>query len=466
VSTTHTIDLDALRKVFDHSPFGFALYRADGPCLWANRSVARIVGASLEQVLRQDFRSIESWRRGGLLEAAVAALEHQRIERRQISLTSSFGKQIHLHVEFEPITLLGEPALLLSLSENTDLVAAQLEREAAANALQRSQAEFRAIVERHPDAILVLDHRQRVCFVNPQAGGMLGRAGHQLLGKPLALDSLGPATEDVGITRQDGTRGRAVVRSATTQWKGEPGRLVTLQDITDLRRAEEDLRASERALSDRRSKEAVDRLAGEVAHHLNNQLMVLRGHLELLEESEVGQASPQRFPALYSAIEQLEQLGRGVLGMGRPQPASPGQPAPSEAVQGVAQVLPPSQPTTILLAEDEDELRAMVAESLAARGFHVLQAADGVQALKLAREHEGEIALLVTDVVMPVMGGVELYQVLGQERPETAVLYMSGYTESDHAELYALASQGRYLQKPFSIHYLAVKVEQALSIGC
>jgi CheY-like chemotaxis protein/PAS domain-containing protein len=465
LSSTPTIAPEAIRLLLDQSPFGLVLYRADGPCLWANPAAARIVGAKLDQLHRQNFRTIETWRSSGLLEAAVQALEHQGVVRRQISLTTSFGKQVHLHVEFEPATLEGEPVLLLALAENTELVAAKLEREAVAAALQRSQAEFRAIVEHHPDAILVLDHKQRVCFVNPQAGSMLGRAGHQLLGKTLRLDSLGPATDDVGITRGDGTRGRAVARSVITQWKGQPGRLVTLQDITDLRRAEEDLRSSERALADRRSKEAVDQLAGSVAHHLNNQLMVLRGHLELLEESLDEDQAASRFSVLYQAIEQLEKLGRGVLDMGRPQPVSEGQPASVEGAEGSARVLPPRQPATILLAEDEDDLRAMVAEALSARGFHIIQASDGLQALQRAREHDGSIQLLVTDVVMPVMGGVELYQALSQERPGTAVLYMSGYTEGDHADLYTLAAQGRYLQKPFSIHYLALKVEQALTGG-
>jgi two-component system cell cycle sensor histidine kinase/response regulator CckA len=100
---------------------------------------------------------------------------------------------------------------------------------------------------------------------------------------------------------------------------------------------------------------------------------------------------------------------------------------------------------------------------LRARGFQVIEAAHGQQALDLASEHPDPIALLLTDVVMPGMDGVELYEALVQERPEIQVLYMSGYAERDYARLHDLAAQGRYLQKPFSIHYLATKVEQALA---
>jgi CheY-like chemotaxis protein/PAS domain-containing protein len=463
---THT-DLDSsslLRLVLDEAPFGFVLYRADGPCLWANRCAGRLIGATHEQVLQQDFRHIESWRVSGLLEAALHALETDVPQRRQISVVSSFGKRVHIEADLVSVSLEGQPMLLAALCEITDLVAANLEREAALGALERSQAEFRAIVERHPDAILVLDERERVCFVNPQAGVMLGAAGHQLLGKPWMLPPRGPNTSDVDITRVDGTMGCAVSRAAETRWKGKPARLLTLQDITDLRRTEEELRQRELELAEAGKREALGQLAGSVAHQLNNQLMVLRGHLEMLEEDLEDQGRPgDRFPQLFASLERLQALGRGVMGMGRPQPV-PRHGATltsSERGQGLL-VAPPVQPV-ILLAEDEDELRAMVSESLRARGFQVIEAAHGQQALDLASEHPDPIALLLTDVVMPGMDGVELYEALVQERPEIQVLYMSGYAERDYARLHDLAAQGRYLQKPFSIHYLATKVEQALA---
>lgn len=454
----------SLEAVLGASPYGFVLYRAEGQCIWANPAAARLVGASLERVLQQNFRTIASWRPSGLLDSALQVLSAGGTVRRQISLTTTFGKHAHLEVDFFALELGDDPHLLLAYSEITDLMAANLERVAASTALERSQAEFRAIVESHPDAILVLDEQQRVCFANPLAGVMLGAPGHELLGKPFALPASSPTTTDVDIMRIDGTRGIAEPRTATTRWKGRPARLVTLHDITALRRTEDELRQSEQALAEQRQREAVDALAGSVAHNLNNQLMVLRGHLELLEEDLPDHVQIQRrMPVLYEALDQLQQLGRGVMDLGRPQPeirdqalgATPG----SEGVQILRQPVAP----TILLAEDEDQLRVMVAEALAARGFLVLEAAHGAQALELAKGHDGAISLLLTDVVMPGMDGVELYETLVQERPGVGVLYMSGYAESDYAQLHALAAQGRYLQKPFSIHYLAAKVEQALA---
>lgn len=458
--------LGMLRMVLDEAPFGFVLYRVDGPCVWANASSGRLVGATRDQVLQQNFRQIGSWRDSGLLELALRVLDGGETECQQVSLVSSFGKRVHLEMQYSVVQHDGQPHLLLAMCEITDLVAANLEREAARGALERSQAEFRAIVESHPDALLVLDERERVCFANPQAGMMLGASGHQLLGKPWMLPPRGPNTEDVDITRTDGTLGCAVSRSAETEWKGKPARLVTLQDITELRRTEEELRQREVELGEVGKREALGQLAGSVAHQLNNQLMVLRGHLELLQEDLEDQDQPaDRFAKLFASLERLQALGRGVMDMGRPQPVPRHRSTstPQAGEQGLI-MAPPVSPV-ILLAEDEDELRVMVAESLRARGFQVIEAAHGQQALDLAGEHPEPISLLLTDVVMPGMDGVELYEALVQERPDIQVLYMSGYAERDYARLHDLAAQGRYLQKPFSIHYLATKVEQALSEG-
>ena len=453
-----------LEGVLGASPYGFVVYAVEGPCLWANTAVAGLIGASQAQVLQQDFRQIASWKSSGLHQGAEQVIETGQPARFQLSVVTTFGKQAQLEFEMRPLRIDDHELLMLSVCEITDLMASKLESEANRAALERSQAEFRAIVERHPDAILVLDEQQRVCFANPQAGVMLGSSGHRLLGKPYALVPCGPVTSDVEITRSDGTIGRAEPRSAPTQWKGRPARLITLHDITNLRRTEEDLRQSEQELAERRQRAAVDQLAGSVAHSLNNQLMVLRGHLEMLEENLQDHPQvEQRFPVLFEALDQLQQLGRGVMDLGRPQPVAPEPVSVDEQPSGFGRVLAPLAPPTILLAEDEDELRAMVAEALAVRGFRVLEASHGEQALELSREFDGAIDLLLTDVVMPGIDGVELYELLVQERPDVGVLYMSGYAESDYAQLHALAAQGRYLQKPFSIHYLASKVEQALA---
>jgi two-component system, cell cycle sensor histidine kinase and response regulator CckA len=117
---------------------------------------------------------------------------------------------------------------------------------------------------------------------------------------------------------------------------------------------------------------------------------------------------------------------------------------------------------TVLVVEDEEGIRRLALTVLAARGYEVLTAADGIEALEIAAARNGAIDLLVTDVVMPRMNGPELAARLSSLRPGIRVLFISGYAES------ALAHQGRVepgvdlLQKPFDPATLVERVRRAL----
>jgi PAS domain S-box-containing protein len=112
---------------------------------------------------------------------------------------------------------------------------------------------------------------------------------------------------------------------------------------------------------------------------------------------------------------------------------------------------------TILLVEDEDKVRAVLQQILANKGYRVLAAQSGEEALALARRHEGTIHLVLTDVTMPQMKGPELAARLLAERPRTRVIYMSGYNEEQ------LPETGRIcLQKPFVAPVLTHTVRAVL----
>ena len=124
----------------------------------------------------------------------------------------------------------------------------------------------------------------------------------------------------------------------------------------------------------------------------------------------------------------------------------------------------PEASETILLAEDEPAVRALVRETLRQLGYTVLEASDGYEALKLVEEHNTEIHLLLTDVIMPLMNGHELAMRLEAVRPGTKVLYMSGYTD-DVLAFHGIAPEIDFIQKPFSRADLAEKLEKVLSAG-
>ncbi|MBC8028876.1 MAG: PAS domain S-box protein [Pyrinomonadaceae bacterium] len=117
---------------------------------------------------------------------------------------------------------------------------------------------------------------------------------------------------------------------------------------------------------------------------------------------------------------------------------------------------------TVLLVEDEELVRNLAGEILQANGYDVLTAANGVEALRVSAGYEGNIDLLITDVVMPQMGGRELAERLAELRPKTKVLYMSGYTDDAIVRHGILDDRMSFIQKPFSLDLFALKVRQIL----
>ena len=117
---------------------------------------------------------------------------------------------------------------------------------------------------------------------------------------------------------------------------------------------------------------------------------------------------------------------------------------------------------TVLLVEDEAALRSLAQEILRDQGYRVIAAASGPEALEIARSHPSPIDLLVTDVVMPGMDGRELADRLLPLHPETRCLFMSGYTD-DAVVRRGVREEGMpFLQKPFTIDALALKVREVL----
>ncbi len=118
---------------------------------------------------------------------------------------------------------------------------------------------------------------------------------------------------------------------------------------------------------------------------------------------------------------------------------------------------------TILLVEDDDRVRALVSNMLRKNGFTVLLASAGDQALEIAARHRGRIHLLLTDVLMPGLNGRMLSERLTATRPETCVLYMSGYSDDDILRLGVKKNTAHFIQKPFSVDALIHKIRDTLN---
>jgi CheY-like chemotaxis protein len=120
---------------------------------------------------------------------------------------------------------------------------------------------------------------------------------------------------------------------------------------------------------------------------------------------------------------------------------------------------------TILVAEDQPEVRTLATKVLRRSGYKVLEARSGVEALQMVIDYPDRIHLVMTDVIMPVMSGRELVAEIHAVRPEIRVLYASGYTD-DAIVRHGMLDPGlAFLQKPFTPDSLLKKVREVLDAG-
>jgi CheY-like chemotaxis protein len=136
-----------------------------------------------------------------------------------------------------------------------------------------------------------------------------------------------------------------------------------------------------------------------------------------------------------------------------PLPAVTGRPEIEEMPRGTE---------TILLVEDEDAVRHLAAEALETLGYRVLSASSPDEALAIGAGHDGQIHLLLSDVVLPQMDGRSLYEIVRHQRRETRALFVSGYTENFIVHRGMLDPGVSFLPKPFTVASLARMVRRVL----
>jgi CheY-like chemotaxis protein len=119
---------------------------------------------------------------------------------------------------------------------------------------------------------------------------------------------------------------------------------------------------------------------------------------------------------------------------------------------------------TILVTEDEGAIRDLIENVLSEQGYRVITAADGAEALDLVRQNDGEIDLVITDVVMPNLSGPEMVQRLRADRPDTKVIFMSGYAKRGSLAVIE-DKKAEILEKPFSPQTILTMVRKVLDRG-
>jgi CheY-like chemotaxis protein len=117
---------------------------------------------------------------------------------------------------------------------------------------------------------------------------------------------------------------------------------------------------------------------------------------------------------------------------------------------------------TILLVEDDEGVRGLALRCLKKQGYQVLTATDGKDALQVVKSHPGPLDLVLTDVVMPKLGGPEMVRQLKADSPDLKVLYMSGYTDDAVVRHGLIEAEVAFIQKPYTPQELSQKVRQIL----
>jgi two-component system cell cycle sensor histidine kinase/response regulator CckA len=141
-------------------------------------------------------------------------------------------------------------------------------------------------------------------------------------------------------------------------------------------------------------------------------------------------------------------------------PAIAGTPAAAEEVRRTAADL--TGQGTILLVEDEEGLRALNARGLASRGYKVIQAGNGIEAIEALEREHGRVDLVVSDVVMPEMDGPALLKELRKTNPDLKIIFVSGYAEDAFEKSLPDSSKYNFLPKPFTLKQLVSSVKEAM----
>jgi two-component system cell cycle sensor histidine kinase/response regulator CckA len=192
---------------------------------------------------------------------------------------------------------------------------------------------------------------------------------------------------------------------------------------------------------------------------------------------EVGKGTGLGLSTVYGIIKQtggfiypVSEVGKGTtfrIFLPRHRPELEEAPANGAAREGAAELSKPRPDLTgqgtILLVEDEDGLRSLNARGLRSRGYSVIEASNGIEAMEALDEKDGAVDLVVSDVVMPEMDGPTLLREMRKRNPNLKIIFVSGYAEEAFDKSLPENEQFAFLPKPFALSALVEKVKETMT---
>lgn len=162
------------KTIFEASPIGIITYKASGQCVSVNESIAKMVGATADQLLKQNFYHLESWKKSGMLEIAEEALTAGTEKRKDVHVVSTFGKEVWFACRFVPFQFEDEPHLLALFTDIT-------ERKRSEEALQKTEQKLRNIIEHSNELYYVHDTNHVLSYSSPQSLQILGYTPDEMM---------------------------------------------------------------------------------------------------------------------------------------------------------------------------------------------------------------------------------------------------------------------------------------------
>ncbi|HEX7653291.1 MAG TPA: PAS domain-containing protein, partial [Verrucomicrobiae bacterium] len=272
-------------QILEAAPCGILVYHANGRCLKANPAAAGMVGASVAQLLQQNFRAIDSWRKAGLDLLAEKTLATGELQQGEFNCATTFGLELWANCKFTRLCHDAQYFLVLFFED----CSAQRRAEAE---LQARREMLRHVINNLPAFVFVTDREHRYTLVNTAYCRYLGREAERILGATHhdfypreTADRFCQTNGEImtkGITiKQNEAVGSRIMLSVKSPLHNSDGEVVGLcgvvSDITEERYQEEAKRQDQRL-------EAVAHLAGGLAHEFNNLLSGIQLNLELIRQ--------------------------------------------------------------------------------------------------------------------------------------------------------------------------------------
>jgi PAS domain S-box-containing protein len=313
-------------NVLEAAPVGILTYRVSGPCISGNAAAAQIVGASVDELKQQDFRTIPSWKASGLIEIAERAIAARVPQAADVAMVTSFGRSVWLQVRLAVFHSQGEDILLLVMADITERKRAEEELRETERELRESQIELRKlsrVIEQSPASVVITDRLGKIEYVNPSFTAASGYSPEEVIGQNPRMfksgESLGDTYRGLWYTITTGGTWRGELRNKTKtgelHWvratispifdtRGVITHFVATEEHIDVQKAaEEAARESERRYIGAQKMEAIGQLAGGIAHDFNNLLTAILGYSDLVL------SAIQDNPALTADVNEIKKGG-------------------------------------------------------------------------------------------------------------------------------------------------------------